>query len=161
MAPKQLLELVHHQTDLDYLTHFQALASVNLDIRNHGPTAERLLRKSILELDLGNPTAALQAAHDAVVAAPHNPESHYQVGIAHVVLAFVRAGALPTAQGGDSPSASATDLLAGAARSFGEAVRLNTEDEEAVDDLAVVTLFLAEHGDEDVLRGALRDVAPC
>lgn len=161
MAPRQILELVHHPTDVDYLTHFQALAAVNLEIRNHGPTAERLLRKAILELDLGNPTASLQAAKDAVVAQPLLAEAHYHAGLTHVVLAFVRAGALPMAQGGEPPSASATELLGAAVEDFGHALGLNRADEEAAEDLELVMRFLAENEDEEAARKALRDLAPC
>jgi len=158
MSARLLTELIRTTNDLDYVERFQTLAKVNLEMRNKGPTSERLLRKAILEMDVGNYAAGLEAASDAIGLDEESPEAYYQSAVAHVLLAFVRAGALPLAPGmQELPKDAADVLLARAIGGFREAVRLNPGDEEAAEDLAALDRFVAEHTDVEALMAALRD----
>lgn len=157
---KALTQLIH-TGDLDYVEHFQALARVNLEIRGKGATRERLLRKAILEIDVGNFAAGLQSAQDAAAMDETSGEVHYQLAVANVLMAFVRAGALPVGPGMvELPRESALSFLRTALAEFGKAVRLNPEDDEACEDLALLTRFLEEHEGEEKVARALRDTAP-
>ncbi|HEX2065386.1 MAG TPA: hypothetical protein VHI93_01100, partial [Candidatus Thermoplasmatota archaeon] len=98
MRPRLIAQLVH-AADLDYVEHFQMLSAVNLEIRRSGPTAERLLRKAILEMDVGNFLASLAAAEDALALDPKSPEVRHQLGRINLRLALAKAGA-PGRSGG-------------------------------------------------------------
>lgn len=130
------------------MVHFQQLASVNMEIQAHGTTAERLLRKSILEIDVGNFSAALDAALDAAELKPDWPEPHYQQGMALVLLAFCKAGVVPGSAGMERPLGSVKTLLEQAARALGQALRLHPGDEEVAEDVAALSQFLVTHGKE-------------
>ncbi|MGB1586266.1 MAG: hypothetical protein ACPHID_04390 [Thermoplasmatota archaeon] len=139
----------------DYVQHFQALARVNLEIREYGPTATRLLCKSILESDIGNYSAALDDARDALDLKPELSEAHYQEAMALMLLAFTRVGVLAGSPGMAMPLARARRLLEQAATSFGAAAELNDEDEEAQADADAILGFLAQNEDDDDLEAAL------
>ncbi|HLF15848.1 MAG TPA: hypothetical protein VI796_00210, partial [Candidatus Thermoplasmatota archaeon] len=116
MKTELLTQLLHAPRDLDYVERFQGLAAVNLEIRRSGPTAERLLRKAALEMDVGNPTAGLAAAQDAAALSPDSAEAHFLIGKARILLALVKAHALTAGPGGTTDvEDSATGLLLGAA----------------------------------------------
>lgn len=153
MRQKTLLQLVPPQ-ESDYLEHFASLATVNVEIREKGATAERLLRKSILEMDIGNYAAGLEAARDAADVRPEWSEAHYQEGLGLLLLAFTKAGVLAGSPGMERPIGSVKTLLEHAKRALGEAMRLNPRDEEVSEDHAALTLFMEEH--EDDLGEALR-----
>lgn len=156
MKQKSLLQLVPPPSERDYLEHFQCLASVNLEIRQRGPTADRLLRKSILEMDVGNFAASLDAARDAAELREEDPEARYQEAMALVLLAFTKAGVLAGSPGMESPLASVSTLLKQAAEAFSLVVKTNPEDDEAKEDLAALARFLAEFPDEGELEQGLR-----
>lgn len=156
MKQKSLLQLVPPPSERDYLEHFQSLASVNLEIRQRGPTADRLLRKSILEMDVGNFTASLDAARDAAELHDEDPEARYQEGMALVMLAFTKAGVLAGSPGMEPPLASASTLLKQAADAFARVVKTNPEDDESKEDLAALARFLAEHPSEEELEKGLQ-----
>ncbi len=158
MKQKTLLQLVPPPNERDYLEHFQSLASVNLEIRQRGPTAERLLRKSILEMDLGNFSASLDAARDAAELHHKDPEARYQEAMALVMLAFTKAGVLAGAAGMESPLASTQTLMKQATQAFAEVVKYNPEDEEAAEDLAALSRFLMEHPAEKDLDAGLQSL---
>ena len=158
MKQRTLLELVPTATEADYIQHFQALATVNLEIRQRGATAERLLRRSILEMDVGNFQASLDAAQDALDLRPDLNEARYQEGMSLIMLAFTKLGVVAGAAGMATPIARPRTLLEQAAESFGKAVRANPEDEEAQDDLAATSAFLANHPEDDALEDEMRRV---
>lgn len=156
MKQKTLLQLVPPQQESDYLEHFQALSAVNLEIRQQGATPERLLRKSILEVDIGNFSAGLDAARDAAELRPEWAEVHYQEGMSLLLLAFTKAGVMAGAPGMEPPLGSIHTLMGHAARSFGQALQLNQDDDEVQEDLAVLTRFMTRHEGEAALRDALQ-----
>jgi Flp pilus assembly protein TadD len=158
MRTKLLLQLVQVPADLDYVQHFQTLSAVNLEIRKSGASAERLLRKAILESDVGNFEAALLAAKDAVDLEPKNPEAHHQVGMASLMLAMVKSGALASGPGlHEMPTESATELVLAAMEAFREAAKLNPEDQESRADLAALKVLVKRKESEEELAQALRD----
>lgn len=159
MQQKTLLQLVPPQQESDYLEHFQALAAVNLEIRQRGATPERLLRKSILEMDIGNFSAGLDAARDATDLRPDWGEAHYHEGMALLFLAFTKAGVLAGAPGMEQPIGSVQTLMAHAARALGQAYKVNDDDEEVREDLAVLARFMAKHDGEEALVDGLRGLA--
>ena len=156
MQQKTLLEVVIAPAEEDYVQHFQALAQVNLEIRQTGPNATLLLRKSILEMDIGNYSAALDAARDALDLKPELPEASYQEGMALMLLAFTRVGVLAGAPGMAMPIARARRLLEQAADSFAVVAINNPGDEEAVADQEAIVGFLDENEDDGDLEAALQ-----
>lgn len=159
MKQNILPQLLHRSVDTDYVEHFQALAEVNLEIQKNGPTAARLIRKSILESGAGNYAAGREAAEDALVLEPHNTEARYQEGVANLLLAMVRCGATA---GGPSlkatPPETVEQLMAKAVESFGTVLADNPEDREASEDLDFLKNLLESSGDEEGMARALRDV---
>lgn len=156
MHSKTLQEVMTAPAEEDYVQHFQALARVNLEIREYGPTATRLLRKSILESDIGNYSAALDDARDALDLKSELPEAHYQEGMALMLLAFTRVGVLAGSPGMAVPLARPRRLLQQAAGSFQVVADLNDEDEEAHADAQAIEGFLEQNEDDDDLEDALR-----
>lgn len=156
MKQRTLQEVITVPAETDYLEHFQALATVNLEIHHHGPSAHRLLRKSILEADIGNYTAALEAARDAIDVAPTLTEAHYQEGMCLMLLAFSRAGVLAGAPGLESPIARPRRLLEQARDAFAATVAGNPADDEAAMDLYAIEGFLRRHEADDSLEAELR-----
>lgn len=156
MQQRNLLQLLPPRDETDYLDHFRCLATVNVEIQKNGATPERLLRKSILEMEVGNFSAGLEAARDASDVRPTWSEAHYQQGMALLHLAFVRAGILAGSAGMERPVGSCKTLLEHAGRAFGEALRLHAEDEEVKDDLKTLSMFLAANPDADDVREAMQ-----
>jgi tetratricopeptide (TPR) repeat protein len=159
MKTRTLTQLVQVPADLDYVEHFQVLSGVNLEIRRHGPSAERLLRKAILEMDIGNYAASLAAAQDACALDPVSAETHHQVGLAYLLLAMAKAGAVPTGPGvRETPSESCMELLDKAIGALRDVVRLNPQDQETREDLGLLESWLALDSEAKLartLRGAL------
>jgi tetratricopeptide (TPR) repeat protein len=154
---QRLLALLVHGPDLDYVEHFQKLAAVNLEIRRSGPTAERLLRKAILEMDVGNFLASLAAAEDALALEPKDPEVRHQLGRINLRLALAKAGAIPLGPGAEKGILqSATDLLQDAITSFDAAVRLNPEDDESRSDAGILHQLAQDCDTDAKLTKALR-----
>ncbi len=158
MQQRNLLQLLPPRDETDYLDHFRCLAAVNVEIQQNGASAERLLRKAILEMEVGNFAAGLEAARDATDVRPEWAEAHYQQGMALLHLAFVRAGILAGSAGMERPVGSCKTLLEHAGRAFGEALRLHPEDEEVQDDLKTLSLFLASNEDVDSVRAAMQEL---
>lgn len=156
MRSRLIAELVA-APNLDYVESFQTLSALNLEMRRHGPSAERMLRKAILEMGVGNYGACLAAALDAAAMDPTSAEASHQVGSAYFLLALARSGAVPAGPGmhaiDDEP---ATVLLAKSVVAFREAVRLNPGDEEAEGDLAILEQLQRDADTESKLLAALR-----
>jgi tetratricopeptide (TPR) repeat protein len=159
MKTRLLTQLVQVPADLDYVEHFQVLSGVNLEIRRHGPSADRLLRKAILEMDIGNYAASLAAAQDACALDPVSAETHHQVGLAYLLLAMAKAGVVPTGPGvRETPSESCMGLLQKAVSSLGEVLRLNPDDQETREGVSVLKDWLRADSESKLhkqLRGAL------
>jgi hypothetical protein len=160
MRPRLIAQLVH-ASDLDYVEHFQMLSAVNLEIRRSGPTAERLLRKSILEMDVGNFLASLSAAEDALALAPKSAEVRHQLGCVNLRLALAKAGAIPLGPGAEKGILqSPTELLQAAIDAFQAAVRLNPQDDESRTDAGILAQLAGDCDSDAKLAKALRrDVA--
>lgn len=157
MTTRLLTHLVQ-VTDLDYVEHFQALALANLELRRLGPSAERLVRKAALELDVGNFGASCSAAQDAVAMAPHSSETHHQLGLSNLYLALAKAGAISVGPGvSERVPESVTGLLWRALEAWKEALRLAPDDDETRHDLGVLEGVLAAHRSDAELVQALRD----
>jgi hypothetical protein len=157
MRQRLLTQLVQAPSDLDYVESFQALSRINLELRRHGPSADRLLRRAHLERAVGNHAASLAATQDAMVLEPANPEMHYQVGVAHLFLALAKAEALPVGpRPTELPDESLSTLLSRARDAFAKAAEMNPEDEDAREDVAVLTKILDEARSESVLSEAMR-----
>ncbi|HUR62240.1 MAG TPA: hypothetical protein VM286_07760 [Candidatus Thermoplasmatota archaeon] len=153
----RLLARLVHGPDLDYVEHFQMLSAINLEIRRSGPTAERLLRKAILEMDVGNYLASLSAAEDALALDARSPEIRHQLGRIHLRLALAKAGAIPLGPGAEKGILqSPTELLQGAIEAFEAAVRLNPEDDESRSDAGVLHQLAADCDTDAKLAKALR-----
>lgn len=157
MRKRLLTQLVQAPADLDYVESFQALSRVNLELRRLGPSADRLLRRANLERAVGNHAASLAATQDALVLEPANAEMHYQVGVAHLFLALAKAEALPVGpRPTDLPDDSLSTLLSRARDAFAKASEMNPEDEDAREDVTVLTKVLDEARSESVLAEAMR-----
>ena len=154
---QRLTQLFQVPADLDYVGSFQALSKVNLEIRRHGPSAERLVRKAHLERDVGNTAAGLVAAQDALALDPRNAEMHYQVGIAFLHLALAKAGALPVGPSPtDVPEESVRQLLEKSIAAFRTTLELNPLDEDAKQDAQTLQDALDAHASDRALDEALR-----
>lgn len=147
--------------DTDYVAVFTTLCSVNLAVRNQGPTAPLLLRKAILERELGNYTAALTSAIDCTAMDPQCAEAFHQVGCANLLLALakVRAVAGSPATAAACLGETARSFLTRATEAFRENSRLNPADEEASRDLDVLEQIAAGCTAEGTLVAALRHAA--
>jgi hypothetical protein len=156
MKAKLLTELAQVHADVDYVDRFQALSGVNLEIRRQGPSSDRLLRKAILEMDIGNYGASLLAAMDAVALEPASAETHHQVGLAFLFLALARAGAVPAAPGHDMPREDASTLLASSLEAFRQSLKLNPDDQETREEVETIETVLLESPTELKLVRALR-----
>ncbi len=159
MKQRTLLELVQ-PAEPDYVEHFRLLAVLNVEIRRNGPTWERLLRKSILEMDVGNFSAGLDAARDAIDLRPGAAEAYFQEGMALLLLAFQKAGALAASAGSEAPVGSTRTLLEQAVDAFDEASRINPGDQECQEDVATLSAFLEEHKKPAKVEEALRALWP-
>ncbi len=150
MRQRLLTQLVEVPKDLDYVESFQGLSKVNLELRRLGPSAERLLRRAQLERAVGNHAASLAACQDALILEPANGEMHYQVGIAQLYLALAKANVLPVGpRASELPDDSLSVLLGRAADSFGKALSMNPNDEDAREDLQVLQQVLDEADGDD------------
>jgi len=157
MRQRLLTQLVQAPADLDYVESFQALSRINLELRRHGPSAERLLRRAAMERAVGNHAASLAAAQDAMVLEPQNPEMHYQVGVAYLFLALAKAEALPVGpRPTELPDDSLSTLLRRAADSFHKAHEMNPADEDAGEDHAILTKILDDTRSESQLVALVR-----
>ena len=157
MRQRLLTQLVQAPQDLDYVESFQALSRINLELRRHGPSADRLLRRAVLERAVGNHAASLAATQDALVLEPQTPEMHYQVGVAHLFLALAKAEALPVGpRPTELPDESLSVLLGRARDAFAKAAEMNPADEDAREDVAVLTKVLDGAGSESALAEARR-----
>ncbi len=157
MTNRLLTHLVQ-VTDLDYVESFQALAIANLELRRLGPAPERLVRKAALELAVGNFSASLLAAQDAVSLAPLSSETHHQLGLSFLSLGLAKAGAISIGPGvSERAPESVTGLLWRALEAWKESLRLAPDDEETRHDLGVLEGVLAAHRGEADLVAALRD----
>ncbi|MES2155250.1 MAG: hypothetical protein V4510_08970 [bacterium] len=157
MRTRLLTQLVE-APNLDYVENFQVLSALNLEIRRHGPSAERMLRKAMLEMGVGNYAACLSAALDAQAMDPASPETHYQVGLANFLIALARSGAVPGGPGMGHPADDepASRLLAKSIEAFREAVRVNPGDDETAQDVAILQQLQVDCDTESKLLTALR-----
>lgn len=138
-CPRCHLErLFHVPRDVDYVHTVQVLNRLELEIRRHGPSLERLLRKVQLERDAGNYLASHAAAVDAHVLDPRNPELHYQVGLALAYLALCKVQLAPWTPATRIPDQDAGELLEEAAAALRSCLELNPADQDAHDLLAGV-----------------------
>lgn len=162
-----LLQMLHPSQDADYVERFQALAAVNLELRRQGANASRLLQKAALEIDVGNHASALAAARHAIQLAPRDAEPHFVAARALMLMALVRARVLPGATGSpgdaahtrEAPRESARQLSAEAVGELHAALRLNAEDDEALEDAALIDAMLAAHPEDAAFARALRTQA--
>ncbi len=159
MASNNLLHLIHAPLDVDYVQHFQGLAALNLEIKRLGPSAERMLRKAILEMDVGNFEAGVKAAEHARELSPSTTEIHYQYGLANVLLACAKADAIPSGPGQQIPARTGVKaLLEEAVEAFEEVVNLNDCDDEARRGLRALKTLLADGADERSIVKALKSL---
>jgi tetratricopeptide (TPR) repeat protein len=157
MRTRLITQLVQVPQDLDYVGHFQVLNALNLEIRRQGPSAERLLRKAILEMDVGNYPASLAAALDACSMHPASPETHHQVGMSYLLLALSKAGVVPLGPGAQEGAPdSVTGLLWRAIEAFHEALTINPGDDETRAAAKALQEVLADHPTERGLVQAIR-----
>ena len=157
MKRTRLLTQLQAPQDLDYVERFQTLAAVNLEIRRTGPSSPRLLRKAALEMDIGNHAAALAAARHACQLTPKESEAHFQVARALVLLALVRSKAIAGAPGTpDETGEAPAQLLHDAVQEFKAVLRLNPEDLEALEDVAILETMMLTNPTDRALEQALR-----
>jgi hypothetical protein len=143
--------------DADYVTHFGELQVLNLEIRGQGPTPERLLKKAILELDVGNFLASVDAGRDAVAMAPFSADTHHILGLAYVHAAFAKAGMIPQGPGhGEGMPESVTGLLWRSLEQFRECLEQAPDDEETRHDVQVLEKLLRANPEDAALLKALQ-----
>ncbi len=154
------MQLVQAPRDLDYVENFQGLSKVNLEIRRHGPSAERLMEKCRRERDVGNHVAALAAAQDALGFDDKNPEMHYEAGLGYLCVALAKAGVLPVGPGIHAlPNQPIATLLRRGEEEFRAVLLLNPRDQDARDDLHAVLTILEQNATDRQLLQALRENA--
>ena len=95
-------ELVH-APQTDYVETFQAISEVNLEIQRFGPTPTRLLKRGVLEIDMGSYVDARTSIQDALVVRDDMPEALYYLGVANVFLSMQRVGIIAAAAGQFAP----------------------------------------------------------
>lgn len=156
MGRTRILSALQPPLDADYVSHFQRLADLNLEIRRKGPTAPRLLKKALLEAALGNLHASRQAAQEAAYLAPDSSEAWYQSGVACLLVAYAEAGSVECRPPSASQPPSLTSLMQDACEAFGNAARRNPRDEEAPRLLKEVMGLLQTAPNERTLRHLLR-----
>lgn len=159
MARQGLLQVLRPAMDADYVTHFQRLAFLNLEIKREGPSRSRLLLKSQLEAAVGNYAASRTAAADALVASPEDGEAHYQMAASCLLVALSHAGV--TEWPLSAPEGSLRGLLEESHAHLGRAVASNPDDTDAQELADAVGSLLARCRSEDTLRGALRRARRC
>ncbi len=157
MRTRLLTQLIQ-APNLDYVENFQILSALNLEIRRHGPSAERMLRKAIMEMGVGNYAACLSAALDAQAMDTQSPEAHHQVGSAYFLMALARSGAVPGGPGMGlaADNDPATVLLSKSVEAFHAVLKLNAGDEETRQDLAILEQLAKDCDTESKLLSALR-----
>lgn len=160
MRQRPLSQLVQAPQDLDYVESFQALSRIHLELRRHGPSAERLLRRAQLERAVGNHAASLAAVQDAILLQPQDAEMHYQVGVATLFIALAKAGVLPVGpRPTDLPDEPLRVLVRRAADAFAKAHEMNPADQDAAEDCAILTKVLDDADDEDDISAAMHGKA--
>lgn len=155
MNAQGLAQLVH-TPDVDYVQRFQALATAHLEIETRGPTVARLLRRGILEMQVGDYQDARRTMDAALRLDSGVAEIHYQRGCAYALLACVKAEAVPPGPGHHEPSESIRFLLTEAATAFKESIALNDEDTEAQERLLRIGSVLDTGDSEESLAALLR-----
>ncbi len=160
MKQQTLASLVHAPLDADYVGNFQALAAVNLELERHGPSHRRLLRKGILELDVGNFEAGHETLHQALRYDDSDAETHFQHAVASLLVACVKADAIVAAPGSNIQQDGRTivEHLRSAAKSLAAVVRLNPHDDEAKEGLGHLAEVMADDPDDAALRNLLQDL---
>ncbi|MGB1696929.1 MAG: hypothetical protein ACPHK8_00855 [Thermoplasmatota archaeon] len=139
-------ELVH-APQTDYVEAFQAISHVNMEIQKMGPTPERLLRRAVLEIDMGSYVDARESIQDSLLAGHQAPEAMYYLGIVNVFLAMQKAGAIAAAAGQFAPEPARVHMEQACA-AFRSALALN-EDEDLQAQLEACEDLLEEAPDED------------
>lgn len=153
---RPLSQLFQVPNDLDYVSGFQDLSRLNLQLRRDGPSMELLLRKANLERAVGNHRASLEAVVSAQELAPDHVEVHYELGMTYFFLAMAEAGALPVGpRNGGSPEGIRA-LLTLALGAFTFVLERNPADPDAARDLAAIADLLAAQSDDMGLAAALR-----
>lgn len=98
MANKLRLE-VRRVEDSDYVAAVGRLTQLCLEINRSGATAERLLRKAYLEIDVGSYQGAAKTAQEALAKDANLQEAELVMARAQFYLALVRAGVMEGAFG--------------------------------------------------------------
>lgn len=130
----------------DYVEAFQAFAALGMEIQRMGPTPERLMKKGILEIDLGAYVDAKQSIQDALLANASVPEGMYYLGVVNVYLSLQRAGVLAAAQGQFAPEYARVHMEE-ACVAFRSALAVN-DDEDLRSQLAACEALLEDASDE-------------
>ncbi len=132
------------EADADYVTSFDALARLEIEIRRRGPSPHLLLRRAMLSMGIGNYVGALQAAQDAVTACPREAEAHYQEGLAWLWMARVQTGHATCAPGAPAPTKRPLRILLGNAHDAFCAAMACAEDEDTEQAVAWLEGLLAQ-----------------
>jgi hypothetical protein len=157
MARSGLLGELHPALDGDYVSHFQQLADLNLELKKNGPSPELLLRKSMLEGAAGNYRASHRAAQDARLLRPDDPEYLYQVGISGLLLAYAEVGAVECLRpAGPLVEGSLAAVLDEAAEALEKSLICNPGDQDARRLIRRVRALRKACPDDDSLRLALQ-----
>lgn len=156
----RLVQVFQIPTDVDYVSGFQELSRVNLQLRRLGASVPLLIHKARLERGVGNHPSSLDALMQAQGMSPDHPEILYELGVTQFCLAMAEAGALPAnPRPAQSTTRSVRDLLTASLEAFTAVLERNPDDPEAARDLAVIAELLAAAEDDLQLADALRDGA--
>lgn len=133
--------------EADYVETFQNLARLHVEMQRQGATAARLARAAVLELQMGHIPEAHAAAELAVRRDRQEAEAHYALARTEIAQALRQAGAGRTTGVREGLEA-ATDQLR-------EVLKINPDDEEAGQELALLDTLLKSYTDPGKLAAVL------
>ncbi len=130
MARADVLTVLHPPREVDYVATFQQLADTTLAMRREGASYERMVRRGVLEADLGNYDASRQTAYDAALMR-HDPlEALFLRGSSALLQALTRLDVLE-AKVPDPGTLPVRTLLEDAQQAFHDVVRIDPTDKDA------------------------------
>lgn len=139
--------------DQDYVSAFQRLAHIVLDIEVNGVTPQRLMQKGIACLDIGDIAEARRCFGRVAVTQPHNAEAHYLLAQSLILQTAQAHHLIPVGCLYDGPTLTPEALLRDAVAALADCLALNPHDEEAR--LEHAALYRIDPDDAEALQAFL------
>jgi hypothetical protein len=155
-APQAILRLVAGQQETDYVSAFNLLTRLHMDLRKDGARADLLLRRAALEVAIGHFMAASGSAREASRLAPMSKEAHYLDGLAKLGQALVSAEAIPDTEG--TRQAGTSHFVTQACAAMRRAAEMNPEDAEGGEWVQELADFEKSFKDDTSLGLALGEI---